>query len=228
MNDKSANRDLHWRAMASKTRQVFDRLTSLPIPEEFYLAAVTALALQIGHRISYDLDFFSFQNQLGATERAALSRKLQSLPHVQIKLETENQLYVAIQDVEISFIYQQHPLLFPPLNAQGIHLAHPIDIGLMKLAAVKDRGTRRDFVDLYCLRHIAPWSKLFELLPDKHPDRPDFTVHLAYALCYFEDAEADPQQLNMLQNLEWETVKAYCLEGSRLLSKINAGLEPPT
>ncbi len=227
MTSEAANTDLHWNAMAPKTRRAFDLLASLPIPDEFYLAGGTALALQIGHRISRDLDFFSSQNQLGAAERAALIHKLQSLDDIEVKLETESQLYAVIQDVEISFIYQPHPLLLPLLNVSGIHLAQPTDIGLMKLAAVKDRGTRRDFVDLYCLKHIVPFSKLFELLPDKYHDRLDFSLHLAYALCYFEDAEADPQPLNMIQEVDWEAVKAYCLEGSRWLSKINAGLEPP-
>ncbi len=227
MTVDTTGNDLYWEAMASETRRLFDTLAALPIPEEFYLAGGTALALQIGHRISCDLDFFSSQNQLGTVERAVLIRKLQSLDAVEIKHETDSQLYAAIQGVEASFIYQPHPLLFPPLVVNDIRLARPADIGLMKLAAVKDRGTRRDFVDLYCLRHIAPLTTLFELLPDKYFDRPDFSVHLAYALCYFDDAEADPQPLNMIQEADWEAVKAYCLEGSRWLSKINAGLEPP-
>jgi hypothetical protein len=218
---------LYWEAMAPHTRQAFEKLTSLPVLNDFYLAGGTALALQIGHRISYDLDFFSSQNELGTAERAKLGLALQQIDSVEIKLETAGQLYASIQGVEASFIFQPHPLLFPTINVQGIRLAQATDIGLMKLAAVKDRGTRRDFVDLYCLRHVAPLSNLFQLLPQKYYDRPDFSVHLAYALCYFEDAETDPQQLNMIQKIDWEAVKTYCLEGSRLLSKMNAGLEPP-
>ena len=118
-------------------------------------------------------------------------------------------------------------LLFPVQEAEGISLADPIDIGLMKLAAVKDRGTRRDFVDLYCLREAAPLPVLFDLIPRKFYDRPDFAVHLAYALSYFEDAEQDPRPLEMRVAAEWETIKEYCLDGSRLLSEINASLVPP-
>lgn len=213
--------------MASNTSRAFAIVSQLPLPETFCLAGGTALALQIGHRISYDLDFFSFQNQLDSAERAALSRQLQNLDATEIKHETNSQLYTTIQGVEVSFLYQQHPLLFPTRNVQGIHLAHPVDIGLMKLAAIKDRGARRDFVDVYCLRDIAPLSMLFDLLPQKYFDRPDFSVHLAYALSYFDDAETDPQQLNMLRVADWAQVKMYCLEGARSLSKINAGLEPP-
>jgi hypothetical protein len=70
-------------------------------------------------------------------------------------------------------------------------------------------------------------SELFRFVPQKYPDRPDFTVHLAYALNYFEDAEADPRQLQMLKEAQWEAVKDYCRDGARLLSKLNAGIEPP-
>ena len=227
MMDESTNNTLHWNTMASETRQTFSMLASLPVPAEFYLAGGTALALQIGHRTSHDLDFFSSENQLGMIERAILSRTLQRLDSVVIKLETEGQLYTAVSNTEGSFIYQPHPLLFPSIDVQGIHLASPTDIGLMKLAAIQGRGTRRDFIDLYCLRYVAPLETLFKLLPQKYFDRPDFSVHLAYALSYFDDAESDPYQLNMTQPVDWDEVKAYALAGSQLLSKINAGLEPP-
>jgi hypothetical protein len=183
--------------------------------------------VQIGHRVSYDLDFFSSVNPLGEVERSVLVGRLQHLPSVTIKRESAEQLYTNIMGVEASFIFQHHPLLFPTLEANGLRLAQPIDIGLMKLSAIKDRGTRRDFIDLYCLKSIAPFEKLFELLPQKYFDRPDFTVHLAYALKYFNDAEADTRELRTLKRISWNAVKKYCLEGSNLLSRINAGLEPP-
>jgi hypothetical protein len=218
--------NLYWNTMDAKTRQTFELLASLPVPDAFYLAGGTALALQIGHRMSADLDFFSSENVLGTVERSLLSRTLQQLDAVAIRLETEGQLYTAVADVESSFIYQPHPLISPSVDVQGVHLASPIDIGLMKLAAIKERGARRDFVDLYCLRHIAPLEMLFELLPQKYADRPDFSVHLAYALSYFDDAEVDLYQLKMIKDVDWEDVKGYCLAGARLLAKINVGLEP--
>jgi hypothetical protein len=181
----------------------------------------------LGHRISYDLDFFSTTNPLGMVERSALAHRMQSITPTTIKHEQDEQLYATIMGVEVSFIYQHHPLLFSPIEVNGLHLAQPMDIGLMKLSAIKDRGTRRDFIDLYCLHKIAPFKTLFELLPQKFYDRPDFTVHLAYALQYFVDAENDTRELQMLQPVRWSDVKKYCIEGSILLSKLNAGLEPP-
>jgi len=218
---------IYWEALARPTRRVFEALAELPMPADFYLAGGTALALQIGHRVSYDLDFFTPNNPLGEVERAALVRQLQHLSSVVVKHESAEQLYTNIMGVEVSFIFQHHPLLFQTREVNGLYLAQPTDIGLMKLSAIKDRGTRRDFVDLYSLRDIAPFEKLFHLLPQKYFDRPDFTVHLAYALQYFKDAESDTHELRTLKRISWAAVKKYCTTGSNLLSKINAGLEPP-
>jgi len=218
---------IFWNALAPETRRTFEALAKLPIPRDFYLGGGTALALQIGHRISHDLDFFSATNPLGMEEREALAGHLQRLETVTIRHESDAQLYATILGVEVSFVYQHRPLLFQTIDLDSIEAAQPVDIGLMKLSAIKDRGTRRDFVDLYAMRLVAPLRTLFQLLPQKYYDRPDFTVHLAYALRYFEDAEADPRQLHLLQKLSWSAVKKYCTEGARLLSKINAGLEPP-
>ena len=218
---------IFWNALAPETHTAFEALAQLPVLRDFYLAGGTALALQIGHRISRDLDFFSSSNPLGAVERAMLGRDLQRIQPRVIRHESDEQLYATIMGVEVSFVFQHHPLLFPMIDIGGAAAAQPTDIGLMKLSAIKDRGTRRDFVDLYCLRKIAPLKALFQLLPQKYHDRPDFTVHLAYALRYFEDAEADTRTLRMLRKVNWTAVKKYCAEGSRLLSKLNAELEPP-
>ncbi|RLT44980.1 MAG: hypothetical protein DWI57_01885 [Chloroflexi bacterium] len=221
------NRELYWDALAERTRQVFLSLAKLPLPSHFYLAGGTGLALQINHRISYDLDFFTAEPVLGSAGRSNLQQQLNALSDVTFRHESDGQLYTIVQVVEVSFLFQHHPLLFPVQEVEGISVADPIDIGLMKLAAVKDRGTRRDFVDLYCLRETAPLSVLFDLIPRKFYDRPDFAVHLAYALSYFEDAEQDPRPLEMRVSAEWADVQAYCLDGSRLLSQMNAGLVPP-
>jgi len=220
------NSDFHLEALAANTQHVFDALANLPLASSFYLAGGTGLALQIGHRISYDLDFFT-SSPLDMAGRLSLERRLDALSDMIIRHESDGQLYAIVQGVEVSFLFQHHPLLFPVRSAMGIEIADPVDIGLMKLAAVKDRGTRRDFVDLYCMRDIAPFSVLFDLIPRKYYDRPDFSVHLAYALSYFDDAEQDPRPLEMLTDAAWEDVKEYCREGSRLLSRMNAGLVPP-
>ena len=51
--------DRHWNTITPVMRSVWGGFTKSKIADEFYLAGGTALALQLGHRHSVDLDFFS-------------------------------------------------------------------------------------------------------------------------------------------------------------------------
>jgi hypothetical protein len=220
------NTSLHWDSLPADTRRVLEALNDLSGLSDFYLAGGTALALQIGHRISRDLDFFSSSNQLDFSARGALTKQLQSRNPCIVRREADGMVYSTVMGIEVSFIYQHHPLLEAPIHWRNVAIAGLTDIGLMKLAAIKDRGTRRDFVDIYCLRDAAPLEQLFKLIPGKYPDRPDFAFHLAHGLRYFEDAENDPRELLMRRTVRWRDVKKYCEAGARLLTKHNTGLTP--
>jgi predicted nucleotidyltransferase component of viral defense system len=218
---------LHWEAVTPEARRALGFLAQQPFMQRFYLAGGTALALQLGHRISYDLDFFSTEDKLGVGTRAQISTALQASGEAQVSTSEDVMLFAKLMGVDISFIYQHHPLLEPVVEVEGIRLASIVDIGLMKLSAIISRGTRRDFIDLYCAREVAPLEKLFDLAPRKYYDRPDLTVMAARALQYFDDAESDPRPLTLLKQVRWSDVKKYCLKGARLLTKRNLGLDIP-
>jgi hypothetical protein len=190
---------------------------------DFCLAGGTSLALQIGHRLSTDLDWFSTQRPLQAPEREALSKILENSGHLQIVAQQDGMLFTRLFETDVSFIFQQHPLLQETVNYQGIQLASPTDIGLMKLAAINSRGTRRDFVDLYCLRNIVSLQELLALAPQKYSNRPDFLAISVRALAYFEDAEQQPMP-RMFDEVSWKNIKAYCQAAARNLARSLAGL----
>ncbi len=56
--------------------------------------------------------------------------------------EQDGMLYTRLLGTDVSFIFQQHPLLYETITYRGVDLASPIDIGLMKLAAIKTRAAR--------------------------------------------------------------------------------------
>lgn len=190
----------------------------------FYLAGGTALALQLGHRVSTDLNWFSSSQNLLGLEREAIHSELSTSGQFEIATEQDGLLDTRLFDTNVSFIYQHHPLLEPTIEYQGIQLASLTDIGLMKLAAINSRGTRRDFIDLYCLREWVTLDKLVELAPQKYADRPSFLAITARALAYFDDAEAQPMP-RMLIPVQWADVRAYCEAAARKLARRMAGLE---
>jgi hypothetical protein len=112
------------------------RLRDLDFIQDFYLAGGTALALQIGHRISTDLDWFSTTNPLQDSQRMQIRETLKLIVTFEIISEQDGALFSYLNETDTSFIYQQHQLIEPTVEYQGIKLAFPIDIGLMKLAAI--------------------------------------------------------------------------------------------
>jgi len=216
---------LQWEAVMPEARRALTFLAQQPFIRRFYLAGGTALALQLGHRISYDLDFFSSEDKLELGTRTQIASALRQSEKAQIATSEDVMIFAKLMGVDVSFMYQHHPLLEPALEIEGIQLASIVDIGLMKLAAINARGTRRDFIDLYCMRERAPLEKLLALTPQKYYDRPDFTVIVARALQYFDDAESDPRPMTLLKKVRWGDVKKYCAQGARLLTKLNLGLD---
>lgn len=192
--------------------------------DDFYLAGGTALAIQIDHRISTDLDFFSTTRLLANSEREAIRQTLNRSGHCEILSEQDGMLYTKFFGTNVSFIYQHHPLLEATIDYNGIQLASPTDIGLMKLAAINSRGTRRDFIDIYCLRDIVTLDKLLELSTIKFSDRPSFQAIALRALAYFADAEQQPRP-RLLTEVKWSEVRTYCEAAARRLARRLSGLK---
>ncbi|MCD6345191.1 MAG: nucleotidyl transferase AbiEii/AbiGii toxin family protein [Anaerolineae bacterium] len=215
--------DIYEAAATPICHRALDYLRRQSFISDFYLAGGTALALQIGHRVSTDLDWFSTRCPLLAPERESICVALEKSGQFRLGSEQDGMLFTQLFGAEVSFIYQHHTLLEPTVEYQGVQLASPTDIGLMKLAAINSRGTRRDFIDLYCLREAAPLARLFELAAIKYADRPSFLVVATRALAYFEDAEPQPMP-RLLTPVKWVDVRAYCESAASRLARRSSGL----
>jgi hypothetical protein len=140
----------HWEALTPETRLAFDKIATLELVGRFYLAGGSGLALHLGHRFSVDLDFFSpASDAVGFADRAALHAALDD-PSLTITLDQEAAFVAGWRGVGLSFLrLDEYPLVKPPLRINGVPLATLEEIGAMKLAAIIDRGNRKDLVDLY-------------------------------------------------------------------------------
>lgn len=214
----------HEKALTQSCLQALDILRHHRFIHDFYLAGGTALALQLGHRVSTDLDWFSTNRLLLAAERETINRLLGATAQFMIVSEQDGMLFTRLLETDVSFIYQQHPLLEPTIDYHGIPLASPTDIGLMKLAAVNSRGSRRDFIDLYCIRDTISLDQLLELAEKKYADRPSFLSIAVRALAYFEDAEQQPMP-RLFVKVRWPDVRRYCEGAARRLARRLSGLD---
>jgi hypothetical protein len=174
-------------------------------PWAFYLAGGTALSLYLKHRRSVDLDWFT-QGRL--EDPMALAQKLRDSGISFSTTETApGTLHGTIQGVRVSFFEHRYALL-QPLNDWpkfDILLASLDDLAAMKLSAIAQRGSKKDFLDVYALcRGHRP---LQELLSDYQRK---FGVEdigpVLYGLVYFEDADEEPNPVTLWE-VSWSEVK---------------------
>ena len=198
---------MHEKVLPAGSRELLAKLRSLKAPEleGWTLAGGTGLALQIGHRISEDFDFFRADTFF--PER--LHEALRSIDEVETLQEEDRTLTVLVSAVKISFFSVPDEFLFQGQPYELFVLADPRDIALMKLAAISGRGSRKDFIDLYTLlRGGLSLEQIFEWLPEKYGKGRVNTYHVLKSLTYFEDAEREPMP-EMLEPFNWIECKAF-------------------
>ena len=112
------------------------------------LAGGTALALQLGHRRSYDFDIFC-SDELSKT----LSRKAQNIfgKITIINRFEDNLTFIASSGTKITFVYYPFLNLYPIISTSVINLFHWRDIALDKAYTIGRRAQFRDYVDLFFL-----------------------------------------------------------------------------
>ena len=183
------------------TLQLLKQLQELPLLKASRLVGGTALALQLGHRKSVDLDLF------GAIDAGSeeLLDALSDAHSLTVVKESRNINIYLIDGIKVDIVNYKYEWIDKPVEEEAIILAGIKDIAAMKIAAVVGRGTKKDFIDLYFLLRQYSLKEILQLYLQKYPDGSLFIA--MKSLTYFEDAETEPMPF-MFENVNWEDVKA--------------------
>jgi hypothetical protein len=168
----------------------------------------TSLALQCGHRLSIDLDFFS--TDLIDYEDFYLNLKPLGKVEMVSRSKYINCFY--INDIKVDFVSLPYKWLENPIIEDSIRLAGLKDIAAMKLSAITNRGSKKDFIDIALLIDRLGLSEMISLYHEKYPDGSAMMV--MRSLVYFEDAEHQSDPI-MLMPYNWNNVKQLILEESK-------------
>ena len=180
-----------------------------------YLAGGSALALQFGHRRSEDFDFFS-PKEFSPDELSHLLSRLGTFEPTFAKGIT---LLGIFDRIKFSYFQYKYPLIAATTTYAGVAIARPEDIAAMKLAAVMDRGKKRDFVDLFVLAHRGfPLEAMFALYDKKYRALENNVFSLLRAMNYFDEAETTDMP-EMLIALSWDEIKKFFIAESMRLAK---------
>jgi predicted nucleotidyltransferase component of viral defense system len=198
---------MHEKVLPKGSKELLNKIEALNSPhfKSWTLAGGTALALQLGHRLSEDLDLFrndpfDLNGIHGGLKKIGVYETLQ---------EDARTLTVIVSGVKLSFFQIDDPFVFKSTPFRFFSVADIQDIALMKLIAISGRGSRKDFIDLYLiLRRGIPLQELFDLLPKKYEKGRVNSYHILKSLCYFDDAEQEPMP-RMLVPFDWKECKNF-------------------
>lgn len=183
----------------------------------FYLGGGTAVALYLGHRKSVDFDWFSQERMEDPLMLAGQAREHGlAIENPQIAPGT---LHALIDGVRTSFFDYPYPEIGKSSHWPecSVDVASLDDLACMKLVAIAQRGSRKDFIDLYfiALEH-KPIHEIIALYKRKY--LVEDIVPVLMGLGYFDDADEEPSPV-MIREASWDQIKCECENWSRSLAE---------
>ena len=151
------------------------------------------MALQKGHRVSIDLDFFNMLEF--DTETVLSSLKIHD---PKVIYSERNSLSIVINDIKVDFLRHNYPMIDVIKQIGSYRFYSLKDIAAMKINAIINRGAKKDFFDLEMLLHEFSKGELLTLYQRKYGQISD--MMFIKSMVYFHDAEADPEPMNSIIN----------------------------
>lgn len=209
--------------MPKATGRVFKILCSDKFIGKFTLVGGTALALQIGHRQSEDLDFIFDGDKLPLA--SIKSNMVRLFPQARIvRLDQEFQIDYSVDGVKVTFFttgaigltfrVKDYSVMYEKMNIATTKI-----LASMKMAAISQRNTIRDYYDLWFItKHLLSLAETIEqtkrLIPGLSP------ITYTETLVYCADIPENnlQQHLNPISNVSKTEIADWF---SQELKKLN-------
>ena len=177
---------------------------------QFKLVGGTALSLQIGHRVSIDIDLFSDQTYgtinfdeidefLNQNFNYVSSNKLPPALGKSFIIGKDQQNAIKLD------IYYTDPFIFPCVEIDNIRMASVKEIIAMKIDVIQRGGRKKDFWDLHELLPKYNIHQMLEFHEKRYPYAHDKKV-IIRNLTHFEHADDDLNPICM-KGKYWEFIK---------------------
>ncbi len=168
-------------------RSVIQEFMNMPELKEFSLGGGTNLAVRYNHRVSIDIDLFSKDiigiNAMEEIVKAIEKRYSESQI---IKKDFNSNQYAWISGfikhngstIKLDII-QNLKLLYPIQEINGIRMISERDIASLKLESAANRGSRKDFYDLFLLLDKVGINQMYSdylLRKEKYIKKTDFNI----------------------------------------------------
>lgn len=189
-------------AVKPDTFRVLENIMALPEMAQFTLVGGTSLALQIGHRLSIDLDFFTANTDFDPDE---LMARFREIGQATLIFQRPHTLKLELDGIKLDILKYPAPLLEPPILENGLRLISVKDIIAMKLSAIVSRGAKKDFVDVFYLLKQFRLSEMLNFYERKFGISEFIPVHRS--LLYFDDADRQEDPILLTDQFSWGEMK---------------------
>lgn len=201
--------------ISPETFQLIQQLQSLTELKDFYLVGGTALALQLGHRNSIDIDLF-VQNDFSDGDIVSLLSTKYEFKEI---FRRKNTIISLVDNIKTDFIKHNYPFVLPPITEEGITFLSKEDIAAMKFHAIIQSGKRlKDFVDIYYLLQHFSMQQMIDFFIKKYSySNPMIAMK---ALNYFDDIDENTDPPNLLNPITLKQIKKRIEDATQKPSKI--------
>ncbi|MDZ7262576.1 MAG: nucleotidyl transferase AbiEii/AbiGii toxin family protein [candidate division KSB1 bacterium] len=209
-------------------KRVLTVFSQIPDSPHFYLTGGTALSnFYLGHRLSYDLDFFTSESDLippfSNAMQAGLEKSGFSVTAVR-KFQTfaEFKLTERKETTTIHLAYDSPFRFSPPVDSVfGVKVNDYTDIIIDKLLTLFGRAEPRDAVDLFFILKKEDFWKLLELAPQKDPGFDLYWLAVAFEKVRDFPDEIEQWPVDMLVEVNARELKSKFLTlAAEIMDKI--------
>lgn len=193
---------LYKQTVVPETWQLLVSLMQITELKQFVLVGGTNLSLQLGHRVSVDLDLFT---NTPFDLEAAKNAIEKTFPETIIHGTHKQSIWMQVKGVKIDLILHEYPYVNEPFTDEGVRFLAIEDIIPMKLEAAAGRGVKKDFWDLAYLLDSYSLKEMLKFHQKKYQQHePSYILR---SLTYFDDAEKESVDPMDLHGRSWKEIK---------------------
>jgi predicted nucleotidyltransferase component of viral defense system len=167
---------LYLNTVASELLQTLHTIKMEKLFESYILVGGTALALQLGHRMSEDIDLFTLEKQ---DNEKCINFMVNNFENIEIINNNDNILQLKNKDIKVDFVSARGKLIEEPISDGNIKIASKKDIIGMKLLTIMKRTRAKDYVDIAYLLQEYSLKEMFDIYKWKYNTDNIYNVKVA-------------------------------------------------
>lgn len=207
---------LYWNTVTPLLKSTLLQLMNCDLFEQFRLVGGTALSLQIGHRLSVDIDLFSDADYDSIDFNSIDNYLRKTYSYVSDPgpgpISFGRSYFIGVNEVDAIKLdlYYTDKFIQPVFKAEDVRMATVEEIIAMKLDVVQRGGRKKDFWDLHELIDRYSLEQMISLHHQRYPYNHDETL-IKSNFVNFEIADDDFEPICLLGKY-WEIVKLDMIE----------------